>query len=129
MTPEQIGEKIGIVTIIAIIIYIIYLMWKYNPVKHLAQMAYDLRYFVIQVVLMYSNKPSIFSIKRFHSGLILYWAIITASLFIRKRMEITPDGLMIIITPLLMLGGYNLYQSQQDKRIKDPKKEDEPENN
>lgn len=120
MTPEQIGQIVGIWigvgAIIALVIWLIWALIKYRPFSHAVQVAYDFRYFVRQVVLMYSNKPSIFSIKRFHNGLITYWAIITASLFIRHN-TLTAEGFVMILLPLLALGGYNVYQSQQDKKI------------
>ncbi len=120
MTPEQIGtlvgEWIGIGAIIALAIWAVWAIWHYKPFSHFVQFGYDVRYFFIQVVLMYSSRPSIFSIKRFHNGLITYWAIITASLFIRHN-KMTAAEFMIIVTPLLILGGYNIYQSQQDKKL------------
>jgi hypothetical protein len=127
---EKIGEFVGIGAILALVIWAIWAIWKYKPFSHFVKVLYDMRYFVLNVVLMYSSRPSIFSIKRFHSGLILYWAVITASMFIRKRPMMDAEGLMIIMLPLLALGGYNVYQSQQDKKMKagiqEEPKEDEP---
>jgi hypothetical protein len=114
--PYIIGTTISIAATIAIVIWAIWALIKYKPFSVLVKMLYDIRYFVLQVVLMYSNKQSIFSLKRFNSGLILYWAIVTCSLFIRKKTDLSPEGLMLIVIPLLGLGGYNLYQIQKEKR-------------
>lgn len=114
--PYAIGYFIPIGAIIAFVIWGIWALIKYKPFSVLVKILYDIRYFVLQVVLMYSNKQSIFSLKRFNSGLILYWAIITASLFIRKKNDLSPEGLMFIIIPLLALGGYNLYEIQKEKK-------------
>lgn len=124
---ETIGFWIGIGGVISIVIWIIWALYKYKPFSHFAQVMYDLRLFVVEVVLMYSNKPSKFSIKRFHNGLITYWALITASLFIRHN-TMTAAELMIIIGPFLGKGIYDVYQSQQDKKMdlsKEESKEEE----
>lgn len=115
MTIEKFYIYISMVLVVAGIGYGLYLIYKYRPLSVIVKMMYDFRYFIIQVVLMYSSKPSIFSLKRFNSGLILYWSITTASLFIRKKTDLSPEGLMLIIVPILGLGGYNLYQIQKEK--------------
>lgn len=129
-TPEQFGTTIGMILVLIAIGYGIYLIWKYKPASIVAKMLLDLRYFFLQVVLMYSSRPSIFSIKRFHNGLITYWAIITASLFIRHKSDLSAEGFVIVLGPMLVLGGYNLYQTQQDKKLKlniTPEENDKPE--
>jgi hypothetical protein len=112
----QIGYAIGIGSVIALVIWAIWAIWKYKPFSKFVQVGYDFRTFVIQVVAMYGNKPSFFSIKRFHNGLITYWSLITASLFIRHN-KISAAELMMIITPFLGVAGYNIFQSQQDKKV------------
>lgn len=118
MTAYQIGYWIGTGLMLSLIIWFIWAIIKYKPFTVFVKVLYDIRYFVVQVILMYSNKPSIFSIKRFHNGLITYWAIITASLFIRHKKEtLSAAELMLIIGPLLILGGYNIYQTQKEKKM------------
>lgn len=118
MSPAVFGTYIGMGLVAGFIIWLIWALIKYKPFSHIVQFAYDMRKFAIQIVLMYSNKHSIFSIKRFHNGLITYWAVITASLYIRHQPTLSPQGLVMIMLPLLAIGGYNIYQTQQDKKIK-----------
>ena len=127
MTPVQIGEKIGVGAVIAFVVWVAWALYKYKPFSVIVKMMYDIRKFVVQVVLMYSSKPSIFSIKRFHNGLITYWAIITASLFVRRRPDLSAEGFVMILLPLLALGGYNIYQTQKDKLLNKNNDEDNSE--
>lgn len=119
-SPEEIGNEIGVLLgvggIIALVVWVIWAIWYYKPFSKFVQVGYDFRRFVIQVISMYGNNPSFFSIKRFHNGLVTYWALITASLWIHHN-KISAAELMMIITPFLGQGMYNVYQSQQDKKL------------
>ncbi len=120
LTPEELGTQIGmwigIVGVLALVVWSIWALIKYKPFSVTIKMIYDLRKFVVNIVLMYGNKPSLFSLKRFNTGLITYWCLITASLFIRHNKMSATDFILIIV-PFLAAAGYNVFQSQQDKKM------------
>lgn len=118
------GAGIVIAAFLAVMIYLIY---RYRPVSIIADMLRDFRRFVVQVVYMWSNLPSVFSMKRFHQGLITLWALAMATCYIwHKRTELTPEGFMIVVMPFLGVAGYNLYQTQKEKNLTQPNDADKP---
>ncbi len=112
----KIGTIVGIIGLVALLIWAIWALVKYKPFSVIVKMFYDIRKFVIEIVLMYGNKPSLLSMKRIHTGVITFWCLITASLFIRHNTMKTYE-LMLILVPFLGAAGYNVYQSQQDKKM------------
>lgn len=120
MTQEQIsyeiGFWIGIGAIISLVIWGIWTLVKYKPFSVFVKMLYDIRKFVVQVIYMYSNKPSFFSKKRFESGAILYWSLIMATFFVWYNRHTLPTlELMAILGPFLIAAGFDIYHTQKEK--------------
>ncbi len=112
----KIGTVVGIIGLVAFVIWAVWALYKYKPFSIAVKVLYDIRTLLVEIIKMYGNGPSMFSIKRFHNGLITVWSLVTASLFIRHN-KMTAVELMAIIVPFLGVAGYNIFQSQQDKKM------------
>jgi hypothetical protein len=118
MSSELFGIYVASGLGIVFVVVVIYLIWKYRPVSIIADMIRDFRELVVQVVLMYSNKPSIFAKKRVESGAAFWSALTLVICFIwYKKETITILEFTGLITLLFTVGGWNVYQIQKEKKM------------
>lgn len=76
----------------------------------------NLLWFPKEIMKLYSDQPSFFSKKRVESGIAFMGSfIITVVYCIINIRIITPIGLTVIIGPWLLIAGYNIGKTQDEK--------------
>ncbi len=118
LSPEALGTYIGMGIVVGTLIWIIVILIKYKPVQIMARRWENIKNLIKQLVLMYSDKPSIFAKKRVESGIMFYWVISTLSCFIwYKRSSLVTTDILMLTTPILVAAGYAVKQIQDEKKM------------
>lgn len=74
-----------------------------------------LKYLIWQIILTFSNKPSLFSSKRIERSIVFNLVLILECCFIwYNRAKLTPMEFMLLIGPLLIYAGFNTQKIFKD---------------
>lgn len=69
-----------------------------------------------EFIKMYSNEPSYFSYKRFQTGM-AFFIFTQGSIYVLRNHVHSVGDFIIWATPLLLIAGYTLKQTQKEKEI------------
>ncbi len=118
MSEQQLGFIILAIVAGIVISFIIWLIVRYHPADLFDKRWNQVKYIIKQLVLMYSDQPSIFAKKRVESGLYLYSALgaMLSMIWIRRH-TITITEFMLIVTGMLAVAGYNIREIQNEKKM------------
>lgn len=74
----------------------------------------NIKWAIKEIVRMYSNKESFFSYKRFQTGL-AFFLFTQGAAYVLYNFVKTPDEFLIWCIPVLLVCGYTLNKTQQEK--------------
>jgi len=74
----------------------------------------NLKLILKELVKMVSNKDSLFSLKRFQT-IVAFFIFIQGAVYVLYNFVDTVEKFIIWATPLLLIGGYNIIQTQKEK--------------
>lgn len=118
----QIGYNIGfwasMGAIVALIIWVIYVLIKYKPFGKLISILEDIKWVSKEVGKTLSNEPSFLSSKRIERFIfVVVYVTLTIFWIWHRRNEMSAAEFLMVSAPLMVYAGFNTTQIRIDKKV------------